>query len=315
MDDRRLLRLSRWTRPWMRHRTPVMHTLSRFVARLVCPKGTRRRIVVDYDGGQIVADTETAIGWSLLFRGCHEPEVARLIARLVPAGATCLDVGANIGAHALVMARAAGPDGRVIAFEPHPELCERLRENVALNAGARVEVVCAAVAERDGSAELHPFEPGAFHRGSSTLLAAPAVDERPRARAAATLRVPTLCGATIERRFDLSRCDFVKIDVEGYDGVVLESLAALVERTRPTIVFEHRGSTWAATGSSVADTLERLRGLGYALFAIRDGATRPLEGAPPDSCELLAVPAHAAVTLLTAIAAAVMSAGFVLPVG
>ena len=299
----------------MRHRTPVMHTLSRFVARLACPKGTRRRIVVDYDGGQILADTETAIGWSLLFRGCHEPEVARLIGRLVPAGATCLDVGANIGAHALVMARAAGTDGRVIAFEPHPELCERLRENVALNAGARVEVVCAAVADHDGSAELHPFEPGAFHRGSSTLVAAPAEGERPRARAATTLRVPTLCGETIERRFGVSRCDLVKIDVEGYDGVVLESLAALIERTRPTLIFEHRAATWASTGSSVGDSLERLRGLGYAVFAIRDGATRPLEGAPPASCELLAVPAHAAVSAAAAVATAVLTSGLLLPVG
>jgi FkbM family methyltransferase len=210
----------------------------------------------------------------------------------VPPGATCLDVGANIGAHALVMARAAGPAGRVIAFEPHPELCERLRENVALNAGCRVEVVAAAVAGSDGEAELHAYDPGAYHRGGSSLLPG---DARGREGGGATLRVPTLCGATIEQRFALARCDVVKIDVEGYDGVVLESLAALVERTRPVLVFEHRAATWARTGRSLADTLGRLGALGYALFVVQDGATRPLAGPPPASCELLALPLPATV--------------------
>src|SRR5687768_6451979 len=48
----------------------------------------------------------------------YDAPVASFIQSRIRSGAVCVDVGANIGIYALQFARWAGPEGRVIAFEP-----------------------------------------------------------------------------------------------------------------------------------------------------------------------------------------------------
>src|SRR5208283_897383 len=66
------------------------------------------------------------------------PERAALAALARP-GMTVLDIGANLGLYSLLLARSVGPSGRVIAFEPDPDLCALLRANCAANGLANVE--------------------------------------------------------------------------------------------------------------------------------------------------------------------------------
>jgi hypothetical protein len=53
-----------------------------------------------------------------LFLGLYEPSTTMAIRRWVRSGDIVLDVGANIGAHALELARQVGSTGTVFAFEP-----------------------------------------------------------------------------------------------------------------------------------------------------------------------------------------------------
>jgi len=286
MKERLLRSVARWTRPWMRNKTPVMHGACKLLLRLVCPRGAGRRtwrLVVPYDGGLVQVDTGSALEYSLLFRGCHEPAIVEWIEHVVHEGSTCLDVGANVGAHALLMARLAGPSGRVIAFEPHPDLCRRLRENVGLNGYRNVTVVEAAVSDADGTASFFGFRQGAFRQGISSLTR----DER----AVEEMRVHTVDGRGLERRFELERCDLIKIDVEGHDAVVVRSLLETIERHRPLVVFEFRRRRWSEAGTSLPETLERLRHAGYAFLRVEKQVSLPLdEEHVPDGCEIVCVP-------------------------
>lgn len=63
----------------------------------------------------------------------YEPEVIGAIVNFVRPGDVCIDAGANIGYHTLLMAKFAGPNGKVLAFEPDPDCKEKLRRNFALN--------------------------------------------------------------------------------------------------------------------------------------------------------------------------------------
>lgn len=72
--------------------------------------------------------------------GEWEPDERRWIEDQLGEGTVALDVGANVGYHAVTMARRVGPTGRVVALEPDPFNFQLLPANLRLNG---VSNVCA----------------------------------------------------------------------------------------------------------------------------------------------------------------------------
>lgn len=78
----------------------------------------------------------------------------RLLDRFVGAGATVVDVGANIGYNTLHAARRAAPRGRVMAVEPAPDNVAVLCRNVAAVGLANVLVAPVAAGRTAGERDL-----------------------------------------------------------------------------------------------------------------------------------------------------------------
>jgi FkbM family methyltransferase len=76
---------------------------------------------------------DQCVGLSLREYGEWAEDEIALLAPYVSTGATVLDVGANVGTHTLAFARLAGPTGRVLAIEGHPETFALLSYNVVEN--------------------------------------------------------------------------------------------------------------------------------------------------------------------------------------
>ena len=93
---------------------------------------------------------ETGITPHLAMDGYWESWITLAIARTVRPGSHCLDIGANHGYYTLVMADAAGPNGRVVPVEPTPRLTEMLRQTLDINGFPRVEVLAKAASDTDG---------------------------------------------------------------------------------------------------------------------------------------------------------------------
>lgn len=77
--------------------------------------------------------------------------------RVVPplqVGDKVLDIGANLGGFTLAAARRVGAEGHVFAFEPDPEVCDRLKDNVKINGFKNITVYNAAVASERGQGIL-----------------------------------------------------------------------------------------------------------------------------------------------------------------
>jgi FkbM family methyltransferase len=286
MKPESILRFSRLTRPVMRYRTPVIHRVLKWLLNILCPPAKKDKavhLVASFDGGLINVDTSSSIEYHILFRGCHEPEIVNLIKQVVRPGNFCLDIGANVGAHTLLMARMAGSNGHVIALEPHPGICQRLRQNICLNRLTNVKVVNAALADKDGTIDLYGFAADAFEQGISSLL--------PDHEAKTKIEVRAIRGATLVREQRIEACDFLKIDVEGAESLVLRELSDLISAHRPIILFEYRKQHWEKFGSDVNPILGRLKAARYDLYYIRKNVTHPLAGnQPPDSCELFCLP-------------------------
>jgi FkbM family methyltransferase len=149
--------------------------------------------------------------------GMHEKEAFELFRAMIKPGQTVVDIGANVGFYTLAAARAVGPEGRVIAFEPEPNNCERIRRNLEANGHRNVELCQMAVGEHSGQAKLFLGSDCGIH----SLL--------PERASGAALEVEMVSLDDYFERHDLIP-DLVKIDAEGVELQVLRGLRRSLAR-------------------------------------------------------------------------------------
>jgi FkbM family methyltransferase len=157
--------------------------------------------------------------------GTAELDVVQVLVNHVRPGDTVFDLGANVGYFTLIAAALTGPTGKVVAYEPIPANAEVLRRNVELNRLANVEVVEAAVSDRDGTAEINV--------DSSDQKASFAI---PRDSGSLTVRTVTL-DSEVAR---VGAPAIVKCDIEGAEHEAFAN-ARTALASRPAILCEvHR---------------------------------------------------------------------------
>ena len=191
-------------------------------------------------GMQINVNPQEAIGRSLVTHGVYELAVSEALWRLTDPGDFCVDIGANIGYMTSLLSRGSGAQGKVLSFEPHPEIFSRLQTNVAnwcetgRAAGvAKIVLSQHAIGALDGEFDLVEPDEFARNQGRATLIDAK------------NLPAENRVGHRVQvRRLDglLSNNEavgVVKIDVEGMEAEVLRGAAALLaEKSIRDLVFE-----------------------------------------------------------------------------
>jgi FkbM family methyltransferase len=190
-------------------------------------------------GLEIEVEPEEAIGSAIARTGVFELAVSEVICRLIEPGELAIDVGANIGHMTALMAVHAGPTGRILAFEPHPEVYARLRRNVDCwsrrDRTALVEAHELALSDRIGGAELLLDAAFEHNMGTATLS-----NGAPRGDATASIpvrvtRLDNVLGPELS-------VGVLKIDVEGHESDVLKGADQLFVsgRVRDVLFEEHR---------------------------------------------------------------------------
>jgi len=145
-----------------------------------------------------------------LFNPDYNLEELDFLRAHTPAGGVFVDVGANVGTYAMVLARHVGASGKVIAIEPHPVTHARLAFNRAASGFTQVSLVAAAAGASDGELMI---ETDGDNLGASHI-----VGGEPAGNA---IRVPSLRLQRILDDAGVDRVDALKIDVEGYEDRVL----------------------------------------------------------------------------------------------
>jgi len=101
----------------------------------------RNKVVIATRGGiKYQLNLSELIDSSIYYDGCFESKTVAVIDGHVKQGMTVLDIGANIGCHALRLAMLVGQDGEVIAFEPMMVAFTKLQRNVGLNKFSNVSL-------------------------------------------------------------------------------------------------------------------------------------------------------------------------------
>jgi FkbM family methyltransferase len=128
----------------------------------------------------------------------------------VPAGGTFVDVGANVGTYAMVLARHVGARGKVIAIEPHPVTFARLSFNNGASGYTQTKLVAAAAGPSDGELLI---ETDGDNLGASHIVTGAAT--------AQAIKVPSLRLQRILDDAGVTNVDALKIDIEGFEDRAL----------------------------------------------------------------------------------------------
>ncbi|HTB02522.1 MAG TPA: FkbM family methyltransferase [Bradyrhizobium sp.] len=165
-----------------------------------------------------------------LFNPDYNLEELAFLREHTPQGGVFVDVGANVGTYAMVLARHTGSTGKVIAVEPHPVTHARLAFNRAASGFSQVALVAAAAGPSDGELLI---ETDGDNLGASHIASG---EPSGNAIAVPSLRLQRILGDA-----GVSRVDALKIDVEGFEDRVLTGFfREAAERLWPrAVVIEH----------------------------------------------------------------------------
>ena len=166
------------------------------------------------------------------------------------------DVGANTGLYSLFSAL-KNKEAQIYAFEPIIRNVEKLRFNADLNDMKNIEIVDAAVSSENGSTII--FQPATDVSTTSTLDADVA---RSRKLDVNPVEVKTLRLDSFVTEQQIEKVDLIKIDVEGFEVPVFESLGTLLKSMKPSILAEIRIEDH---GNRI---MELLKGCDYLYFDI-----------------------------------------------
>jgi len=224
-------------------------------------------------GLSITIDPNEAIGYNIATRGLYETVVTEALWRLASKDEVAVDAGANIGYTASVLGAKIGSGGRILCFEPHPQVFSSLRSNVAAweSSGrcAKFELHQKALGSQDGKAVLHTGEWFATNKGTAWIGSGEKVNGH------AELPIEIIRLDTIAK--DLRKIGVLKIDVEGAELDVLRGMSRLLaEHSVRDIIFEE-------TGAFPASTHQYLKTMGYSIFGLEESfwGVRLLADAPP----------------------------------
>ncbi|MER7002600.1 FkbM family methyltransferase [Dactylosporangium sp. NPDC000555] len=211
----------------------------------------------------------------LALNGVFDPALCGFLGRWLRPGDTAFDVGANIGALTVFMARAVGRRGRVVAFEASPSQAALLRDNVAVNyLNDWVEVHEQAAWSHPDTLTFHVSE--RFQGNGSLLRHDDWYDGHFRVDTHREVRVEAV---PLDDALLRHRPRLVKIDVEGAEADVLAGMARWLAEARDAalaveVVRNRMGDRWPA----FADTLARLVADGWRLAVVRpDGSADPVD--------------------------------------
>ncbi len=196
------------------------------------------------------------------FFGGFDDAFVRDIGRLVRPGERAVDVGAQKGFFTLLLARAVGDRGAVLAIEADPAAIELLQAHCERNSASVVRIAEGAVSEREGDEITFQLSD---QIGWSSRFPSPMQEAH--VRRSLTLHTRTVDALVAERLSDIATpIALVKIDVEGSELRVLTGMPALLREHTPVIWMEINRPSIAAAGTSPQEIEDLLAPHGYRFY-------------------------------------------------
>ena len=176
-------------------------------------------------GKMVFLARDRYIGQSLDIYGEYSELEARVFTELLRPADVVAEVGANIGAHTVHIAKLVGPGGRVLAFEPQRVIFQLLCANIALNELFHVQAYHAAVGAACGMIKVPLLDYAAEENFGGLSVGKTMSGED----------VPLFTLDSLALR----ALRMLKVDVEGMETEVLAGARDTIGRLRPILYVEN----------------------------------------------------------------------------
>ena len=229
----------------------------------------------NWPGGYIILDTGDFLyvpktidytGHQRLIEPFREEPI---ISKFCKPGMIVFDIGANIGEWTLTMANGVGAQGRVYSFEPTPFLFDALNKTVAANQFNQVTVSPYALSDESKTKDFYiQYDENELLDARLSRLGFPAdladLKLKTDGKKAKKIQVKTTTLDEFAVKEKLERLDFIKIDAEGYESLIVEGGLAVLKKFQPNLILECGGVYDSEEKRNRMVT--RLKDLGYSLL-------------------------------------------------
>jgi len=190
----------------------------------------------------------------LIYRNI-EPHFQQILSKYINKGDTVFDIGANIGYVSTAMSKLVGQDGKVFAFEAVPMTAKAFTENIKLNNCTNIQLIQKALSDKVGKATFRIPNGGENHSMASMMWHKSDDDT-------INVVVDTIVIDQDEKLKQITP-SFIKIDVEGAEGLVVKGMQELITKSSPVIFIE-----CSKAGRNVV--WEIMKKLNYSCFLSHD---------------------------------------------
>lgn len=218
------------------------------------------------------------IGKTILDGKNWEPHLMMFIQRFLRSGDICIDIGASFGWHTLQMARIVGDEGRVHAFEPQDQNFGLLNANIGNNGfGNRVTTYNCALGHKDmESCICSAYLPGEenYVDGfiSPSMENVNVNDKEFIGRIGMSEALPLNKDKVKCVKLDSMNIEgsvrFIKMDVQGFEKMVLDGGKGLILHDRPVMVIEVKNPCMSQYGYSSKELFDTIRRLDYYIYLL-----------------------------------------------
>lgn len=155
--------------------------------------------------------------------------------KIIKHGFVCIDIGANVGYYSYFLSKLAGKNGELYAVEPIPTFGEIWKKNVPQNNCKKTKLLPYALGSENSTVKMGtPIVRGVVHHGMTHIVS------NNENNIAQTFEVPMRIPD--ELFSELTKVDFIKCDVEGYEQFVFANSKNTLTKHKPLVQSELSGT-------------------------------------------------------------------------
>ncbi|MDX2128584.1 MAG: FkbM family methyltransferase [Chloroherpetonaceae bacterium] len=190
-----------------------------------------------------------------IYFNVYERRSWKLVKNYIKKGDICIDVGANVGFYSLNFAKIIGDKGKVFSFEASPNTFQVLKKNIYLNNFENnIYFYDIAISDKKGEV-IFSLSDEHDHSGWGHI----GYDSRYN-----SIKVPTTTLDEFLEENNLLNVDFLKVDIEGAEDLLLIGAEKSLKANRIKCVFiEFSGMDEAAINYRI----KRFSDFGYSLIS------------------------------------------------